>query len=119
VQSFRNLKVWERAHELVLDVYNSSRSFPREELYGLTSQMRRASVSIGANIAEGCCRKGDAELSRFLQMAMGSASELEYELLVSRDLKLLSCDDFQRLDVEVTEVKRMLSGLILKLKADS
>jgi four helix bundle protein len=81
--------------------------------------MRRASVSIGADIAEGCCRKGDAELSRFLQMAMGSASELEYELLVSHDLNLLSCSHFQRLEAEVTEVKRILSALILKLKADS
>jgi four helix bundle protein len=81
--------------------------------------MRRASVSIGANIAEGCCRKGDAELSRFLQMAMGSASELEYELLVSRDLAILNCTDFQRLEGEVMEVKRMLAALICKLKADS
>jgi four helix bundle protein len=119
VQSFRNLKVWGKAHALVLDVYNSSRQFPRDELYGLTSQMRRASVSIGANIAEGCCRKGDAELSRFLQIAMGSASELEYELLVSRDLSLLNLDDFQRLEGEVIEVKRMLAALICKLKAES
>jgi len=119
VQSFRNLKVWGKAHALVLDVYNSSRQFPRDELYGLTSQMRRASVSIGANIAEGCCRKGDAELGRFLQIAMGSASELEYELLVSRDLSLLNLDDFQRLEGEVIEVKRMLAALICKLKAES
>ena len=119
MQSFRNLKVWGKAHALVLDVYNSSRQFPRDELYGLTSQMRRASVSIGANIAEGCCRKGDAELGRFLQIAMGSASELEYELLVSRDLSLLNLDDFQRLEGEVIEVKRMLAALICKLKAES
>ena len=119
MQSFRNLKVWEKAHKLVLDVYNSSRSFPRDELYGLTSQMRRASVSIGANIAEGCCRKGDAELSRFLQMAMGSASELEFELLVSHDLRMLNADDFQRLEGEVIEVKRMLAALICKLRTDS
>ena len=119
MQSFRNLKVWGKAHALVLDVYNSSRQFPRDELYGLTSQMRRASVSIGANIAQGCCRKGDAELGRFLQIAMGSASELEYELLVSRDLSLLNLDDFQRLEGEVIEVKRMLAALICKLKAES
>ena len=119
MQSFRNLKVWGKAHALVLDVYSSSRQFPRDELYGLTSQMRRASVSIGANIAEGCCRKGDAELGRFLQIAMGSASELEYELLVSRDLSLLNLDDFQRLEGEVIEVKRMLAALICKLKAES
>jgi four helix bundle protein len=119
MQSFRNLKVWEKAHSLVLEVYNLTRGFPREELYGLTSQMRRACVSIGANIAEGCCRKGDLELGRFLQIAMGSASELEYELLLARDLKFVNISDFQQLEEQVTEVKRMLAALICKLKADS
>ncbi len=118
MQSFRNLKVWEKAHNLTLDVYKTSRSFPREELYGLTSQMRRSSASIGANIAEGCCRKGDHELGRFLQMAMGSASELEYHLLLASDLDLLKTHDYQRLVDEATEVKRMLTSLIHKLKAD-
>lgn len=86
MQSFRNLRVWKKSHSLTLDVYASSRTFPREEMYGLTSQMRRSSASIGMNIAEGCCRKGDIEMARFLQMAMGSASELEYQLLLARDL---------------------------------
>ena len=76
MQNFRNLKVWEKAHALTLAIYRSSKTFPRDEIYGLTSQMRRASVSIGANIAEGTCRKGDVEFARFLQMAAGSASEL-------------------------------------------
>jgi len=71
LQSFKNLKVWEKAHRLTLDVYQSSRLFPREETYGLTSQMRRASASIGANIAEGSCRKGDCEFGRFLHIAIG------------------------------------------------
>ena len=119
MQSFRNLKVWEKAHVLTLDVYKISKAFPREELYGLTSQMRRASVSIGANIAEGCCRKGDTELGRFLQIAMGSASELEYELLLAHDLKFVNSSDFQLLGEEVAEVKRMLTALICKLKAES
>jgi four helix bundle protein len=74
-------------HNMTLDVYRFSRDFPREELYGVTSPMRRAAVSTGANIAEGCCRKGDAELGRFLYIAMGSASELEYELLLARRLE--------------------------------
>ena len=82
MQSFRNLKVWEKAHAVTLDVYIASRSFPKDELYGLTSQMRRASASIGANIAEGSCRKGDVEFGRFLQIAMGSASELEYHFFL-------------------------------------
>jgi four helix bundle protein len=119
MQSFRNLKVWEKAHVLTLDVYKSSKGFPRDELYGLTSQMRRSSVSIGANIAEGCCRKGDNELGRFLQIAMGSASELEYHLLLARDLEVMKSLDYQRLSSEVVEVKRMLTSLIHKLRADS
>ena len=119
MQSFRNLKVWEKAHVLTLDVYKSSKSFPRDEQYGLTSQMRRSSASIGANIAEGCCRKGDTELGRFLQIAMGSASELEYHLLLARDLEVMKSLDYQRLSCEVIEVKRMLASLIHKLRADS
>ena len=119
MQSFKNLRVWEKAHVLALDVYRSSRSFPREEVYGLTSQIRRASVSIGANIAEGSCRKGDPEFGRFLHIAMGSASELEYHLLVARDLEILRAADYQRLSNEAEEVKRMLASLIHKLRAES
>ncbi len=119
MQSFRNLKVWEKAHILALDLYKSSKGFPRDELYGLTSQMRRSSTSIGTNIAEGCCRKGDIELGRFLQIAMGSASEVEYQLLLARDLEIIKSLDFQRLSGEVIEVKKMLAALIHKLKADS
>jgi four helix bundle protein len=119
MHSFRNLKVWEKAHVLTLDVYKSSQGFPRDELYGLTSQMRRSSTSIGTNIAEGCCRKGDVELGRFLQIAMGSASELEYHLLLARDLEIMKSLDYQRLSSEVIEVKKMLAALIHKLRADS
>jgi four helix bundle protein len=116
MQNFRNLKVWEKAHAVTLDVYKTSSSFPKTELYGLTSQMRRASASIGANIAEGSCRKGDREFGRFLQMAMGSASELEYHVLLARDLELLQSSDFDRLTNGVMEVKRMLASLIGALK---
>jgi four helix bundle protein len=119
VQDFRNLKVWEKAHALTLDVYRASKSFPREEMYGLTSQIRRASVSIGSNIAEGSCRKGDAEFARFLQMAAGSASEVEYQLLLARDLEFLKPVDYQRVSGEVVEVKRMLAALLQKLRAES
>jgi four helix bundle protein len=119
LQDFRNLKVWEKAHVLTLDVYKASKLFPREEMYGLTSQIRRASISIGANIAEGSCRKGDVDFARFLQMAAGSASEVEYHLLLCRDLQLLQSADFQRLSEEVEEVKRMLASLMKKLRAES
>ena len=119
LQDFRKLKVWEKAHVLTLDVYQASKSFPRDEIYGLTSQMRRASVSIGANIAEGSCRRGDVDFARFLQMAAGSASEVEYHLLLARDLNLLEASDNQRLSEEAIEVKRMLASLMQKLRADS
>jgi len=118
LQSFRNLKVWEKAHAVTLDVYCSTRTFPKEELYGLTSQMRRASVSIGANIAEGCCRNGDKDFGRFIQIAAGSAGELEYHILLARDLGLLNAVDYQRLSEETIEVKRMLASLLQKLRAD-
>jgi four helix bundle protein len=113
MQDFRNLKVWEKAHILTLDVYRVSKIFPREEMYGLTSQLRRASVSIAANIAEGSCRKGDADFARFLQMAAGSASEVEYHLLLARDLELLKAVDCKRLSDEVVDVKRLLSSNLL------
>jgi four helix bundle protein len=126
MQSFMNLKVWEKAHRLTLDVYQVTSPFPREELFGLTGQMRRASVSIGANIAEGSCRKGDPEFGRFLYMAMGSASELEYELLVAKDLGFVEGRKHTELLGEISEVKRMLASLIktvgssrARLKADS
>jgi four helix bundle protein len=118
-QDFRNLKVWERAHALTLDLYKVTKSFPREEMYGLTSQIRRASVSIAANIAEGTCRRGDADFGRFLQMATGSASEVEYHLLLAHDLEILGESDFHRLSGATEEVKRMLSSLLQKLRADS
>jgi four helix bundle protein len=117
MQSFRNLRVWETSHRLTLDVYRSSKAFPRDEMFGLTSQMRRASASIGMNIAEGCCRKGDAEMVRFLQMAMGSASEVEYQLLLARDLDDLHNSAYERLAGQVVEVKKMLSSLMQKVKA--
>ena len=117
MQSFRSLRVWEKSHRLTLDVYASSKAFPREEIYGLTSQMRRASASIGMNIAEGCCRKGSAEMARFLQIAMGSASELEYQLLLAHDLDYLRNPEYDRLAMQAVEVKRMLSSLMQKVKA--
>lgn len=118
MRDFRELKVWEKAHRLTLAVYKATTTLPKDELYGLTSQIRRSCSAIPANIAEGCGRTGDAELARFLQIAMGSASELENHLLLTRDLGLLSSSDYERLAREVTEVKRMLASSILKLRAD-
>ena len=96
MRDFKNLKVWQKSHSLTLTVYKSTAAFPKEEVYGLTSQIRRACSSIPANIAEGCGRASEAELSRFLQIAMGSASELEYHLLLTHDLGFLKDDAYQR-----------------------
>ena len=118
MKNFRDLKVWEKSHWLTLEVYKATKPFPKEEVYGLTSQLRRACSSIPANIAEGCGRGSEAEMARFFQIAMGSASETEYHLLLARDLKLLNRETHGELDAGVTEVKRMLAALIKKLKAD-
>ena len=117
MQDFRNLTVWHKAHALTLAIYRATQRFPRDEQYGLTSQLRRAAVSIGANLAEGCGRSGDAELRRFADIAMGSASETEYLLLVARDLTLLSEVEFDELVKLTLELKRMLAALIVKLRA--
>ncbi|HEY4978965.1 MAG TPA: four helix bundle protein [Candidatus Acidoferrum sp.] len=119
VQSFRSLGVWEKRTTPTLDVYSSSKTFPREDMYGLTSQMRRASASIGMNIAEGCCRKGNVEMARFLQIAMGSGSELEYQLLLAHDLDYLRNLEYERLATQAVEVKRMLSSVVQKLITDN
>ena len=118
MKDFRDLQVWHRAHQLTLAVYRLTATFPRDELYGLTTQLRRSSSSIAANLAEGCGRNGDAELARFCAIAMGSASELEYHLLLARDLDLLKGADYTTLADQTTEVKRMLTGLQQQLTAD-
>jgi four helix bundle protein len=118
MKDFHELKVWQKAHRLTLAVYQITATFPREELYGLTSQLRRCSSSIPANLAEGCGRSGDAEFARFCSIAMGSASELEYHLLLAKDLKLIKLTDHEELSERATELKRMLTALLQKLRAD-
>lgn len=118
MKDFRGLQVWERAHRLTLDVYGATRGFPREELFGLTSQMRRCSASIGANIAEGCGKRGNNEFHRFLQIASGSASELDYHLLLARDLHLLPETDYRRLTTALVALRKMLTSLLQKVDSD-
>jgi len=118
MKDFRDLIVWRKAHELTLLVYRLSKEFPKEELYGLTSQMRRASASIGANIAEGCGKKTDADFARFVQIAFGSANELDYLALLAFDLQILKEKDYQVLSIQIIEVKKMLAALLRKLNAD-
>ena len=119
MRDFRELKVWQKAHRMTLDVYEVTKDFPREERYGLTSQLRRSSSSIPANIAEGCGKTSVSELGRYLQVAMGSSSELEYHLLLARDLKLLNTETHDRLSNEVSEVRRMLLAFARQLKIRS
>jgi four helix bundle protein len=116
MQDFRRLKVWERAYRLALEVCRCTHGFPADERFGLTAQLRRAASSIGANIAEGCGRQTDRELIGFLQIAMGSASEVEHQLLLSRGLTLLDAPTHARLSRDVQEVKRMLASLIVALR---
>jgi four helix bundle protein len=116
VKNFKELRVWRKAHEMTLAVYEITRGFPREELYGLTSQMRRAAASIDANIAEGSGRRSDGEICRFLQIARGSASEVEYHLLLARDLHLLGEDAFLELSHQADEVQGMLTALMQRFR---
>jgi four helix bundle protein len=118
MKDFHELKVWQKAHQLTLAIYKITAPFPREELFGLTSQLRRSSASVAANLAEGCGRTGDAELARFCSIAMGSASETEYHLPLAKDLKLIEPKDYEELAQRATEVKRMLTALLQKLTAD-
>jgi len=117
MQDFRQLHVWRKAHDLTVAVYKASAHFPRSELYGIIGQMRRACASVPTNIAEGSAMRSDREFARFLAMAMGSASELEYLLLLAKDLEYLDRDEFEALTKETVSVKRMLSSLMGKLKA--
>jgi len=115
MKDFRDLKVWDKAHQLVLTLYKLTASFPKEETFGMVSQIRRCSSSIPANIAEGCGRMGNSELHRFLQIACGSANELEYHLLLARDLGYLPPDDYDSAQKQFMEMKRMLVSLTRKV----
>ena len=117
MRNYRDLQVWEKAHILTLAVYKDTQHFPSDERFGLTSKIRRSCSSIPANLAEGCGRRSDGEMARFVQIAMGSGAELSYHLLLSRDLGLLQTADYARLDSEVSGVMRMLSSLPQKLRS--
>ena len=110
MRDFKKIQVWEKAHKLTLQLYKLTASFPKEELYGLTSQIRRAASSVPANIAEGCGRNTQVELARFIHIAGGSASELEYHLILAHDLGYLDSKSHTELDISINEIKRMLHG---------
>ena len=118
MKDFRNLQVWHKAHHLTLDVYKATARFPKSEIFALVNQMRRCSSSIGSNLAEGCGRRGNAEFHRFLQIASGSASEPDYQLLLAHDLHFISDPYYESLHGELLDVRRMLSALITRVDED-
>ncbi len=115
-RDFRKIKAWQRAHALTLQVYRETSGFPGDERFGLVSQMRRACASIPTNIAEGCGRNTINELARFIDIATGSASEVEYQLLLAKDLGYLSDNQYETLSTEAIGVRRMLLAFNEKLR---
>lgn len=118
MKDFRDLKIWRQAHRLTLEIYATTANFPSQERFGLISQLRRCSASIGANIAEGCGKRGNAEFQRFLQIASGSASELDYHLLLSHDLAFLNHEKYQELSTQLGCLRRMLTSLLKKVETE-
>ena len=108
MQDFTKLKVWQKAHNFTVNLYRITSSFPKEERFGLTNQIRRASISIESNLSEGCGRNGDKEFSRFIDIAQGSAYEVRCQLFIARDLEFLSVDSFKLLLDKIDEVSRMM-----------
>ncbi len=118
MKNFRDLQVWHKAHSLTLASYRVTSTFPKQEMYGLPIQMRRCAASVAANIAEGCGKRGNGEFYRFLNIALGSASELEYHFLLARDLNFFSEECYKYLNNSVVEIKRMLASLVCKVETD-
>ncbi len=119
MQDFRKLQVWRRSHDLTLKLYELTSRFPRVEVYGLTNQIRRACASIPTNIAEGCGRGSSADFARFLQIAMGSASETEYLVLLARDLEYINASQYLELTDAIVSIKKMLTAFLRNIRAAS
>ena len=115
MRDFRKYNVWEQSHKLTLEIYLATKEFPSEEKFGLISQMRRSCASIPTNIAEGCEKSSEKDFARFLGIAFGSASELEYQILLSRDLHFLNLEKHDILHDEIVSIKKQLYSLIQKL----
>jgi len=115
MQDFRNLQIWQKGHQLTLDIYKMTKAFPKEELYGVVSQLRRAASSVPTNIAEGCARGSDKDFARFIQIALGSANETEYLILLSGDLGYASLEETKMVTEELQSLKKMLTSLLKTL----
>jgi four helix bundle protein len=118
MKNYKNLNVWKKAHELVLNLYKETAGFPKTELYNLTSQIRRASTSIPTNLAEGCGKSSQADLARYIQISIGSTQEVEYLAFLSYELGYLKDDNYKRVDSKIIEVKAMLISLVTKVRKD-
>lgn len=118
MKDFRDLRVWREAHLLTLESYRVTANFPKQEIYGLTGQIRRCAASVAANIAEGCGKRGNAEFQRFLNIATGSASELEYHFLLARDLGYIDELAHKNLNSAAVDLKKMLAALVRKVESD-
>ena len=116
MRDFRKLAIWSKGHLLTLKIYTLTKSFPKEETFGLISQMRRAAYSIPSNIAEGCGRNSNPDFKRFLTISVGSASELEYQLFFSHDLGFIPETLFKELETETIQLRKMIYTLIKKLE---
>jgi four helix bundle protein len=119
MQDYKKLTVWKKSYALALSIYKISGSFPKNELYGLVSQIRRAGTSIPANIAEGCGRESNSELIYFLQIAQGSAAELETHLMLSRDLGYCKDEEFSKIEDSIDNIRKMLTSLIRTIKTNN
>ena len=117
MQNYKDIKAWQKAHQLTLEIYTLTKTFPKEEQFALTSQIKRASYSIAANIAEGCGKRSAADFTRFLNISLGSANETEYYLILAKDLHLIEIADYNRLYALVNEVKAMLISFIRKVSS--
>lgn len=116
MQDFRNLKVWQKAHQLALSVYRATAGFPKVELFGLAAHTRKTAVSVTSNIAEGCGRGSDADFARFLQISIGSVFELDNQLLLARDLGYIPDAEYRETETLLIEVRRMLIALKQRLQ---
>lgn len=117
MSDYRQLEVWQKAHAVTMEIYGLTKGFPVEERFGLVTQMRRAAVSVGANLAEGRGRRGDPEFGRFIKIALGSTYELEYELLVAADAGFISRERYDHLHRELNRIGKMLGSLLDRVSA--
>jgi four helix bundle protein len=112
MRDFHDLSIWSKSHLFTLKIYSMTKNYPKEELFGIVSQMRRSASSVPTNIAEGCGRNSNPDFKRFLVMASGSSSELEYQLILSKDLEYISESSFKELEAELIEIRKMIHSFI-------